>query len=159
MDIFAERCPWYVAGPLIGLLVTGFFAVANRPLGASGGFIDLVALARDRAAGVRWTVFFLAGIVAGGLLSAVVAGGWRPTWEYGSFDQRFGTGLVARLSLLALAGAVMGYGIRTAGGCTSGHGICGTAVGSRASWTATGAFMLVAVLAANAIGAVVGGAR
>lgn len=151
MDLFSERCPWYVAGPLLGLLVTGMLAVANRPLGASGGWIDLVAFVRNPAHGIRWTVYFLIGIVLGGALSEIVAGGWQATSSYGSFDERFGTGLVGRAAILALAGVVMGYGVRTAGGCTSGHGICGTSLGSRASWVSTCVFMGVAIAASNAL--------
>ncbi len=36
-----ERCVWYVAGPLSGLLMVGLRAVVNKPLGALGGYIDL----------------------------------------------------------------------------------------------------------------------
>src|SRR3989442_5110 len=38
--------PWYLVGPLIGLLIVGLFWVANKPLGALGGYIDLYELAR-----------------------------------------------------------------------------------------------------------------
>jgi uncharacterized membrane protein YedE/YeeE len=40
---------------------------------------------------------------------------------------------------------VMGFGARMAGGCTSGHGICGTAQRSPASWAAMMSFMASAV--------------
>jgi hypothetical protein len=43
----------------------------------------------------------------------------------------------------------MGTGARVAGGCTSGHGICGTAQGSPASFVATGTFMATAMIAAR----------
>ena len=46
MDLFATRCPWYVAGPLIGLAVVALLGLTNRPLGATGGWIDLVAFLR-----------------------------------------------------------------------------------------------------------------
>jgi len=156
MELFATRCPWYVAGPAIGLIVVGMLWVLNRPLGATGGWIGLLALIRRPSAGGRWPLFFLVGVVLGGLLSALAAGGLHPGVGYGSFDQRFGTTLALRGVLLLVAGAVMGYGVRTAGGCTSGHGISGTALGSRASWVSTGVFMATAIAAANLVGWLLG---
>jgi uncharacterized membrane protein YedE/YeeE len=51
-------------------------------------------------------------------------------------------------SIVIFIGAVvMGYGARMAGGCTSGHGICGTAQRSPASWAAMISFMSTAVVA------------
>lgn len=151
MDLFSARCPWFVAGPALGLLVIGLLAAANRPLGASGGFIDLVAWIRRPSAGVKWTVFFLCGVVVGGFLSALAAGGVHPTPDYGSFDRRFGTDFATRSAALLVMGTIMGFGARTAGGCTSAHGICGTSLGSRASWIATATFMGTAMLVANGI--------
>jgi uncharacterized membrane protein YedE/YeeE len=44
--------------------------------------------------------------------------------------------------LLAFGGALIGYGARTAGGCTSGHSIVGIALGAKSSLVATIGFML-----------------
>lgn len=151
MELFAERAPWYVAGPLIGLLVTGLLWATNRPLGSLGGYIDLLAWLRRPSGGVKSTVFFLAGTVLGGLLSALAAGGLHPGTAYGSFDARFGTDVTTRSLILVLGGTVMGYGARTASGCTSGHGVCGTALGSPRSWVSTAVFMTTAILAANGL--------
>jgi uncharacterized membrane protein YedE/YeeE len=149
MEFFVTRCPWYIAGPLIGLAVVALLGLANRPLGATGGWIDLVAFLRLPSGGLRWTVFFLGGIVLGGALSALAGGGFHDRDVYVLLDQRFGTQPGTRAALLVVAGAVMGYGVRTAKGCTSGHGICGTALGSRASWVSTAIFMVVAIATAN----------
>jgi hypothetical protein len=40
MELFALRCPWHVAGPIIGLLIVGLLWAINKPLGALGGYID-----------------------------------------------------------------------------------------------------------------------
>ena len=40
--MMASRCPWYIAGPLLGLLIVGLRAAVNKPLGALGGYIDIV---------------------------------------------------------------------------------------------------------------------
>jgi len=62
-------------------------------------------------------------------------------------------------ALVVLVGAVvMGYGARMAGGCTSGHGICGTAQRSPASWVATCTFMGAAVVTTLVIRVISGGA-
>lgn len=149
METFASRCPWYVAGPLIGLCVVGLLWATNRPLGATGGFIDLVAWLRRPSAAPRWTLALLAGIVLGGFLSGLAAGSMALDPGFAFFDRRFGTTPGMRLFILAGAGVLMGFGVRIAGGCTSGHGICGTSLGSRASWVATAVFMATAILTAN----------
>jgi uncharacterized membrane protein YedE/YeeE len=47
--------------------------------------------------------------------------------------------------LLVLAGLLVGFGTSLAGGCTSGHGVCGVARGSRRSLVATTVFLAAAV--------------
>jgi uncharacterized membrane protein YedE/YeeE len=157
VELFATRCPWYVAGPLIGLCVVGLLWATNRPLGATGGFIDLVAWLRKPSVAPKWTVAFLAGIVAGGFLSGLAAGRIALDPGFAFFDQRFGTNATTRPLVLLAAGALMGFGVRIAGGCTSGHGICGTSLGSKGSWVATATFMATAVLAANLAAWLMGG--
>lgn len=151
MELFAQRAPWFIAGPLIGLLVVGLLWATNRPLGSLGGYIDLLAWLRRPSGGAKTTVCFLAGTVLGGLLSALAAAGLHPGMAYGTFDARFGTDVTTRSLLLVLGGTVMGYGARTASGCTSGHGVCGTALGSRRSWVSTAVFMTTAILVANGL--------
>ena len=150
MDPLATRLPWYFAGPLLGLCVVALLAIANRPLGASGGWIDLVAFLRKPSDGLKWTVFLVIGIVIGGVLSLATTGGFDPN-TFAGFDARWGTTFWTRGVLLFAAASVMGYGVRTSGGCTSGHGICGTSLGSPASWVSTAVFMATAIAAANAL--------
>ena len=52
-----------------------------------------------------------------------------PLWE-----RRFGPGAAKRLAFAFLGGAVMVFGARVAGGCTSGHGISGMLQLSASSW-------------------------
>ena len=156
MDLFTHRAPWFVAGPLIGLLVVGLLWATNRPLGSLGGYIDLISWLRQRSSAIRSTVWFLAGTVLGGLFSALAAGGLHPTLSYGTFDTRYGTDVVTRSLILVAAGTVMGYGSRTASGCTSGHGVCGTALGSPRSWVATATFMATAIAATHGLAFLLG---
>ena len=46
---------------------------------------------------------------------------------------------------LLLAGALVGFGTRLGGGCTSGHGICGLARFSPRSLAATAIFMAAGI--------------
>jgi uncharacterized membrane protein YedE/YeeE len=142
------RGSWYVIGPLIGLTVVAMLWVTNRPLGALGGYIDLHDWLRRPSAKIGWRFFFLVGVVVGGLIHGLVAGGLHPTLAYGGFAGSFGSPLV-EATLLAGAGLLMGFGARAAAGCTSGHGITGTALGSPSSYVATMTFMGTAVLAAH----------
>jgi uncharacterized membrane protein YedE/YeeE len=144
------RAPWFLAGPGIGLVVIGLMWVANRPLGAMGGVVELYDWLRRPTEKAGWRLFFLAGVAGGGLLYALVSGGTHPTFAYGGFIGTIGSP-VARAATLVAGGALMGYGARTGGGCTSGHGVCGTALGSPASFVATGTFMAVAIASANLI--------
>jgi len=36
------RCPWYIAGPLIGLVIVALRATVNRPLGMLGGYVEAI---------------------------------------------------------------------------------------------------------------------
>jgi uncharacterized membrane protein YedE/YeeE len=150
MEVLIARAPWYVAGPVIGILVTLLLWVANKPFGALGGYIELTEWARGRP-GPGWRVYFTLGVVGGGLLSALAGGGWHATFAYGSFDQLFGTSLLVKAVVLVAAGALMGAGGRLAGGCTSGHGVCGMSFGSPASLVSTATFMATAIGAAHVI--------
>jgi uncharacterized membrane protein YedE/YeeE len=157
MELFTLCCPWYVAGPIIGLLIVGLLWSINKPLGALGGYIDTVSWVRQPAAGAGWRAFFLLGIIAGGLLSALASGGWHPTLAYGSFDHGLGATAETKAIALLAGGTLIGYGARVAGGCTSGHGMCGTAMGSPASLVATATFMTAAIVTAHLLALAIGG--
>jgi uncharacterized membrane protein YedE/YeeE len=47
--------------------------------------------------------------------------------------------------VLVGAGVLIGFGAKTAGGCTSGNGLGGCSTGSPAGFAATGTFMGVAI--------------
>ena len=145
-----ERCPWYVAGPMLGLLIVGLRAAVNKPLGALGGYIDLARHAR-RPGKLGFSAFLLAGIVTGGLLFAVSAGTLSAT-----LASETGTSL-AQLGLFLVAGTLIGVGARTAGGCTSGHGLCGVSLGSTASVVATMTFFATAMVVAQVLARLPGG--
>jgi uncharacterized membrane protein YedE/YeeE len=125
--------PWYVAGAAIAAITLILLFVTNRRLGLSTGLEDLCSLALpqpyfQRAAvlkGRTWRFPFLAGLVLGGFLSAVLGGGWAPTWDLGVFDRVIGLGPLGKVVWMFAGGLLIGFGTRLAGGCTSGHGIFG----------------------------------
>ena len=112
----ATTLPWWVAGPVIGLVIVAFLALASARFGVVGGAAyALVAAAPDAGTTYSW------------------------------LDAQLGTG--GEVVLLFSGGLLMGVGARTAGGCTSGHGLTGCALASPASFAA------IATIMASAIGA------
>src|SRR4051794_39774737 len=141
--LLRERPAWYVLGPLIGLVVIGLLATINQRIGVLGGYSNVVERASGRAGGLGWKAWFLFGVVAGGGLFRVLAGGSTVHDGYGWLTRTFDDPTAA--ALLVAAGGLIGFGAKYAGGCTSGNGLGGTSVGSAASFVATGTFMAVAI--------------
>ncbi len=120
-----------LGGALIGLATALLMLLTGRIAGISGIFGGLLPLhATDRG----WRLAFIAGLLAAPLL-ATLGGASLPTLS-----------MPASLAVIAIAGLLVGVGTRMSGGCTSGHGVCGTARLSTRSITATLIFMLVAIV-------------
>jgi uncharacterized protein len=154
-----EPIHWALAGALLGAITLLLLWVTNQRLGISTGFENLCSLVvntpylkrgeiRDSQA---WRLPFLGGLVLGGLLSAVLGGGWAPTWELGLFDTTFGAGPAAKVAWMFAGGLFIGFGTRLAGGCTSGHGIFGMSNLEPASVISTVAYMAGGVVTTNLI--------
>ena len=117
-----------VGGALIGLSAVSLLLFLGRHAGISG----ITGHALDGSAHERpWRLAFVGGLVAGGAVVALMSPASIPT-----------AGVVGKPALL-VAGLAVGYGTRLAGGCTSGHGICGLGRGSMRSLAATMTFMAV----------------
>lgn len=156
IDLLPDRIPWYFAGPMLGLLVVGLYAVLNRPLGAVGAYVQILALGKGERPVEPWRAWFFGGVVFGGAIAALLRNDFSVGFSYGALSDELE--LPALLLFLLLGGALMGYGARWAGGCTSGHGLCGSSVRSPASLVATGTFMTTAVIVSFVIHWVIGGA-
>ena len=52
---------------------------------------------------------------------------------------------------VVIGGLIVGVGVSYGGGCTSGHGVCGLARGSKRSMVATATFMTTAILTVTII--------
>jgi hypothetical protein len=153
--VFESQPPSLISGALLGGCVVLMYLVANLRLGVVGGFSDVVerASARSVRLGTRGT--FLVGIVIGGLLFVLVSGGYPLLEGYGWVTREFSDRTAA--VVLFGAGALIGFGAKTAGGCTSGNGLCGNASGSPASMVATATFFGTAVAVALLTAALFGG--
>ena len=138
--------PWYVAGPLLGQCIVGLRAAVNKPFGVLGGYIDLAEhAARPCRLGI--SAWLLLGFVLGGAVCATALGSFDLSLTYSIGPLR--SAPAWQFILLMLAGVAMGVGARTAGGCTSGHGLTGVSQGSPASIVATMTFFATGVALAH----------
>lgn len=114
-------------GALIGLAAVLLMLTLGRIMGATG---VLTGAALPTGPGDRgWRLAVLAGMISGPLAYRLATGGF-PAMEAS-----------ASTSMLVLGGLLVGVGVTLAGGCTSGHGVCGLSRLSPSSFVATGTFM------------------
>lgn len=126
---------WWSAllgGSLIGASASVLWFGSGRIAGISGIVSGLVAPARGPL-GERWQLFFVLGLLAGGLLLRWIAPDSLGSSPWGWLQ-------------LIVAGFLVGVGTRLGSGCTSGHGVCGISRGSLRSIVATLVFMGTAML-------------
>ena len=161
--LFVTPWPWWVAGPAIGLVVTGLAWLLGKPLGVSTGYGVVCALGsrlsffRGQEYGERWRLAFVVGLPLGGLVAACLAGQLTPTLAFGMLDGLTRGSLSGKALLLFGGGVLVGAGARWAGGCPSGHTITGIAQGSMSSVVATLGFMIAGFAVFNALYLVLGG--
>lgn len=115
-----------LGGILVGLSSAVLMLGAGRVAGISGIFAGALGLLGSEAA---WRLAFVAGLVTGGVTLFL------------SYPEVFAGSLGRPLPVVAVAGLCVGFGVRLAGGCTSGHGVCGIGRGSVRSVVATLTFI------------------
>jgi uncharacterized membrane protein YedE/YeeE len=131
-----------VGGALIGLAAMLLMLFNGRIAGISGIADGLV---NPRIHDRLWRLTFIIGLVAAPLAAALVG--------YGVPMPR----MPANYAIIVVAGLLVGFGTRLGNGCTSGHGICGIARLSPRSITATGVFMIAAIIVVALMRHVIGG--
>jgi uncharacterized protein len=144
--VFVERWPFWAGGIAIGVFVLAFLIGTRNLLGVSTGFADACAAPFDTKMRRSWRLPFLIGIIAGGFIASRLAGGSAPTVQMGMFDARVTGDLAVKAFAFTTGGVLLGFGSRLANGCTSGHGIVGTALLAKSSWIATAVFMVSGVI-------------
>jgi uncharacterized protein len=135
-----HQLAWYIGGPLLGLCVVAIRLLLNARLGVTGGFSAVVERKLD------WRAFFLFGLISGAIGFALIAGG--PDFHgYGWLTNTF-TGESRWLvgPILFVAGILIGFGAKLAGGCTSGNGLSGVSMTSPAALAATATFFGTAIV-------------
>lgn len=144
-----HQLAWYIGGPLLGLCVVAVRLLLNARLGVTGGFSAVIEGVFD------WRAFFLFGLVAGAIVFGLVAGG--PDFHgYGWLTDTFtGSARWVVAPILLVAGLLIGFGAKTAGGCTSGNGLSGVSMTSLASVAATATFFGTAIAVSFLIKAVI----
>lgn len=97
---------------------------------------------------------FLVSLFAGGLIAAIGTGTYQITWGLRSAElSALGGAGLGQIALLLAGGAFVGFGTRMAGGCTSGHGLCGVSRFQPGSLVTTMAFFGAGVAISFFLGA------
>src|SRR4051794_41184077 len=127
-----DQLAWWIAGPVLGLCVVAVRLLFNARLGVTGGFSELVGKLSRGSVRFDWRGWFALGVLLGGTLFAVLAGG--PDFHgYGWLTDTFTGGARWGVPVLLVgAGALIGYGAQVSGGRPSGNGAAGKALGSPA---------------------------
>jgi uncharacterized membrane protein YedE/YeeE len=164
-----ERWSPYVVGTGIGVLSWVTFGLMGKALGASttmvrwAGLLEsLVASEHVQANGyyakyiiekpaIDWQMMLVIGLPLGALLSTVLGKSSSTESIPELWQWRFGTSPLKRYAFVFLGGAIMLFGARLAGGCTSGHGISGGLQFSVSSWIFFASFFTSGIVTAYAL--------
>ncbi len=156
MELLLQPWPWYVAGPLIGLMVPALLLLDNRTFGISSSYQHICAaivpgrssyFAYDWKKTGKWNLGLALGTLLGGVVAGTLLADPEPIAISAATQADLATlgltdlsGFVPRevfnwvalasgpgLILMIGGGFLVGFGARYAGGCTSGHAIFGLA--------------------------------
>jgi uncharacterized protein len=145
--------PWWIAGPVLGLVIVSLLALGNKRFGVVGGITDLVEGSAEGGGLRSWRSLLVLGMVLGGAVYALLAAAPDAGSGYSWLDRHLTAG--GEVAWLFVGGLLIGVGARTAGGCTSGHGLTGSALASRASIVSMMAIMSTAIATTFALRAVI----
>lgn len=178
-ELLKHPWPWYVAGPLIGLMVPLLLLLGNKHFGISANLRH--ACAACFPANIKffkydwkkeaWNLFFVGGIFIGAIIAATLLADPNPiqvdprlTQELAGYGITDYSNMVPKdllswealfttrgIIMMVAGGFLVGFGTRYAGGCTSGHAIMGISDLQMPSIIATCCFMAGGFLMANFI--------
>jgi uncharacterized membrane protein YedE/YeeE len=136
--------------PLAGLLGGALIGLASALLlladGKVAGISGILGRSFFPTAGdLGWRLAFLVGLPIGAWIAT------RAT------SDALGFAITSDVRLLLVGGFLVGIGTQLGNGCTSGHGVCGMARGSKRSFLATLTFMLTGALTVFAMRHLPGG--
>ena len=169
MEFLTQPLPWYVAGPLIGIVVPFVYLYAGRRWGMSSTFRDICSawnpgdldyLRYDWRTEGSWRLAMATGLIVGAAITTLLAApdvviSERTVADLAALGITDFSGVAPKelfswSGLLTVPGAILivvggflvGFGTRYAGGCTSGHAITGLANFRLASLVATIGFFV-----------------
>ncbi len=128
MEKILEPWPWYVTGPLIGLMVPALLIFAGKSFGISSSFRDICAISRPNSKipylqydwrNSMWRLFLVIGVIIGGFIANNLLSTEPLIFLPDTYFSWQG------ILFLAIGGLFVGFGTRYADGCTSGHTIMG----------------------------------
>ena len=179
IDFLKQPWAWYVAGPLIGLMVPALLILGNKTLGISSSLRHVCAACLPAKIPFfnynwkkeAWNLVFVTGIILGAFIVATFLSNpnrvnINPKLvaelnQYGITEQdsllpsqlfnwrQLFT--IKGLFFMVFGGFLVGFGTRYAGGCTSGHAIMGLSNLQLPSLIATISFMAGGFIMANLI--------
>jgi uncharacterized membrane protein YedE/YeeE len=128
---------YLIGGVLVGIgvslifLLTGIYSGASSFFGATISWFVKSSRLQKYDGARSWRIWLTIGILGGAALYAITTGNYFVTqvqwWR------------------LAVGGLLVGVGARMAGGCTSGHGICGMASLHKSSFASVALFLIVGI--------------
>ncbi len=170
IDWIKQPWPWYVAGPLLGLMVPALLLLGNKSLGISSVLRHACAACFPAKLPFftydwkkeMWNILFVLGIALGGWVTVTFLNNPEAIVIAASTQKDLAAlGITDFQSLLpvqiftwsnlftakgliffVMGGFLIGFGTRYAGGCTSGHAIMGLSNLQWSSLVATIFFML-----------------
>ncbi len=129
MNWLVQPWPWWLSGTLIGLTVPLLYILSGKAFGISTSFQEIGAVCspNSKLDYLRqfdwrenwWTLVFVVGIAAGGFVGNFLLMDSPISFLPENFHSP--TGMIK----LVIAGFLIGFGTRYAGGCTSGHTMTG----------------------------------
>lgn len=168
-ELLCQPWSWYIAGPLIGLIVPTLLILGNKSFGVSANLRHICAACIPAKVPFFqydwkkeiWNLIFVLGIFLGGIIAIVFQNpnsiSIHPDLQYDlrqygisdfehllpqelfSWDALF---TLRGFVLMVIGGFLIGFGTRYGGGCTSGHAIMGLSDLQIPSLVATISFMI-----------------
>ena len=136
-----KRWSPYLAGTLLGVLSWFALLTAGQPLGVSSTFVRTAGMLESTVAPehvgandyfkatkvkLDWEWMIALGILAGAFISSKMSKEEKGEAVPALWAARFGPSPGRRMAGAFLGGALLIFGARLAGGCTSGHGLSGS---------------------------------
>ncbi len=178
LEWLREPWPWYIGGPLLGLMVPMLLFLGNKHFGISTSFKHICAAVFPKLKadyfkyewkkGI-WSLVLVSGMIVGAAIAVLFLDGDAGpelsrkatqmfiTWGITDFSRLQPAQIFALSSVLSVENLILliggcflvGFGTRYGNGCTSGHAIMGLSLLSFGSLVATVGFFAGGLLFSN----------